>query len=330
MELIKKSITDNLRWLVEEIGYLINPILLKIKGENSQLLAFYFHALYESQEQKKLNHIDPQKNMTVKQFENFVDYFLSKGYSFIKPTDVLKGIPAEGRYVMLTFDDGYYNNLLALGVLEKYRIPAAFFITGNNIKNNTSFWWDVIYKYRTSEGVSKISIQHEQENIKHFKYDQINSYIIKTFGKNAFVPWSDIDRPMTEDEVKTLAESPYSLIGNHTLNHAILPNYTKDEIRKEFIGSNEYLKKLTGIVPSVVAFPNGNFNDSTLEVAEEVGFRVAFNATAKVNKLPENTGKMIMLNRFMSNDNNIRCYGSFYRMGYTPGILKTMIRNKFT
>ncbi|NMC37099.1 MAG: polysaccharide deacetylase family protein [Bacteroidales bacterium] len=330
MELLREKIADSIRGVVEKMGYIVNPLLLKIKGENSQLLVFYFHALYESPAHKMMEHIDPQKNMTVQQFDDFVDYFLSHGYSFIKPTDLLTGLPSDKRYVIVTFDDGYFNNMLALQVLEKYKVPASFFITGNNIRDNKSFWWDVIYKYRTSEGVSKIVIRNEQENTKHFKYDYINSYIEKTFGKDAFKPWSDIDRPMTEEEVKILAKSPYALIGNHTLNHAILPNYSGDEIRKEFAGANEYLKKLTGMEPNVVAFPNGDYNESALEVAEELGFRVAFNATASVNRLPSGSEKLILLNRFMSNDNNIRYYGSFYRLGYTPGTLRSSLKSKFT
>ncbi len=329
MEILKENIADCIRGIVEKIGYLVNPVLLKLKGENSQLLAFYFHALYESPEHKRLDHIDPQKNMTVKQFDDFVDYFLCHDYKFIKPTDLLTGLSANDRYIILTFDDGYFNNMLSLQILEKYKIPASFFITGNNIKDNISFWWDIIYKYRTKEGASKIAIRNEQENVKQYKYDYINSYIIKNFGKDSLKPWSDIDRPMTEDEVKILAKNPYTLIGNHTLNHAILTHYDKDEIRREFIGSNEYLKKLTGLVPNVVAFPNGDFNESAIEIAEELGFRVAFNATAKVNKLPADTEKLILLNRFMSNDNNIRYYGSFYRLGYTPGSLRTSIKKRF-
>jgi len=47
-----------------------------------------------------------------------------------------------------------------------------------------------------------------------------------------------------------------------------------------------------------MAFPNGDFNDSALEVAEEVGFKVVFNAIPKKNKLPVRDGNLIVLNRF--------------------------------
>jgi len=40
MELVKEKIANNIRGLVERLGYMINPILLKIIGEDSQVLVF--------------------------------------------------------------------------------------------------------------------------------------------------------------------------------------------------------------------------------------------------------------------------------------------------
>ena len=45
--------------------------------------------------------------------------------------------------VAITFDDGYADNfLLARPLLEKYRLPATFFITTGNIGQQREFWWD--------------------------------------------------------------------------------------------------------------------------------------------------------------------------------------------
>ena len=41
---------------------------------------------------------------------------------------------------MLTFDDGYYNNHLALPVLEEFDVPALFFISTNHVKQQKCFW----------------------------------------------------------------------------------------------------------------------------------------------------------------------------------------------
>jgi peptidoglycan/xylan/chitin deacetylase (PgdA/CDA1 family) len=169
--------------------------VLKIIGENNQLLVFYFHGLYNSLEQRDLNHIDPQSNMTVNQFSDFLDYFLNHNYNFINPEELLAGPILDRRYAMITFDDGYFNNLLAVDVLRKYKTSAVFFITPKNIIENRSFWWDIIYKYRFKKGNSLKKIQNEQANLKQFKNAYIDDYIIKNFGIKSFIPWSDIDRP---------------------------------------------------------------------------------------------------------------------------------------
>jgi len=325
MQLINE-INKGVRGLAETLGFIFNPLLLSIKGENSQLLVFYFHGLYQSIVQRDLNQIDPQKNMTVNQFYDFVNYFLNRNYTFIRPEDLLAGLDTRKRYAMITFDDGYYNNMLALPILEKFNIPAVFFVTADNVRENKAFWWDVIYKNRTKQGVSGLQIQNEQEMLKSSKHDYISDYILKNFGEGASIPWSDVDRPLTETEVKILSEHPHAVVGNHTFHHALLPNYTKDEIEVEILSANKYIADLTGITPSSIAFPNGYYNKIVLDVVREAGFRVAFSAVPGKNKLPIESNELLCIKRFIANNNNIKNYGSFFRLGYTPGSLYNRIK----
>ena len=326
MPSIKGNINNIVRGLVEKIGFLLNPIVLNVKGEDNQLLIFYFHGLYRSLKQKDLNHIDPQKNMTVNQFDDFIDYFLNHNYSFVKPEDLLGELNVNQHYAMITFDDGYFNNVLAVEKLRRYKIPAIFFITPKNILENKSFWWDIIYKNRYKQGTSIEKITKEQEYLKKFKHNYIEEYIKQNFGLQSYKPWSDIDRPLTEIEVKILSQDPFISFGNHTFNHAILINYNREEVEEEFINSNKFLDDLTGTTPISVAFPNGSYNKLTLDVAEKVGFIFAFNAEPKKNYLPSKKGSLVCLNRFIATTNKIEKYGSFYRLGYTPGSIYSNIR----
>jgi len=45
--------------------------------------------------------------------------------------------------IAITFDDGYIDNFTtAKPLLEKYHLPATFFITSGQIESNKEFWWD--------------------------------------------------------------------------------------------------------------------------------------------------------------------------------------------
>ena len=328
MQRIKDILNNHGPELIKNAGYLINPLILNFKKENNQLLVFYFHGLFESANQRELNHIDPQSNMTVTQFTEFIDYFLKHKYKFIKPEDLTESLGNDQPLAMITFDDGYFNNILAIEILEKYKIPALFFITTKNIQENKSFWWDILYKYRTRQGSSIEAIRHEQRSLKSFKHSSIDNYIVQNFGFEAFKPWSDIDRPFNESEIKNLSKNIYVSIGNHTHNHSILTNYTKEEIEDELRESNKILFDLTGVVPVATAFPNGNFNKLVLETTAEANFRFAFTTESKKNLLPIGRENLVCISRYMTGKTKINKIGSFYRLGYFPDILFNSLKDR--
>jgi peptidoglycan/xylan/chitin deacetylase (PgdA/CDA1 family) len=328
MAKLKESLNGLGPDLIEKIGTLINPFILNFKNEGNQLLVFYFHGLFETESQRDFHHVDPQHNMTKSQFEEFIEYFLRHNFKFIVPEDLTVGLQKNQPYAMITFDDGYYSNIMAAEVLEKYKIPGCIFISTKNVTENQSYWWDIIYKYRHKQGNSLDKIRSEQRMLKAFKHSYISDYISQNFGKEAFNPWSDIDRPFTGAEVKKISENPLISIGNHTHNHAILTNYSREEMLEELTGSNKILTDLTGMVPVSVAFPNGNYNNTLLEVTEELGFQYAFTVEPKKNQLPLESGKLICLSRYMTNTTKINKFGSFCRLGYEPDTYYTNFKNK--
>lgn len=303
---------------IEKVSNYINPVVLKFKNEHKQLLVFCFHGLFESHEQKSLNHIDPQNNMTTEQFVEFIEYFLSHNYKFIRPKDLISGLEHEQPYAMITFDDGYYNNMHALEILNKYKIPAVVFVSTKNVVENKAYWWDIIYKYRVRQNNAIEKIRREQEWLKNFKYCFIDDYILKNFGIKSFAPWSEIDRPFSKDEIKQLAKNPYIGIGNHTHNHSILTHYNEKEMKEELRVSNKILFELTNTAPLSIAFPNGNYNKMILQMTREEGFQYAFTTEPGRNLFPIENNKLTCLNRYMANTSNISRFGSFCRLGYDP------------
>lgn len=90
--------------------------------------------------------IDPwQLAVSAENFEQHLKVLERK--NIVKPLpqiiEDLKKKKINKKSVAITFDDGYEDNyLIAKPLLEKYNLPATFFITSKSINSANEFWWD--------------------------------------------------------------------------------------------------------------------------------------------------------------------------------------------
>ena len=135
---------------------------VRLRGERKGFLStFLFHGRFRDEDECRNESLDIQQVITVKQFESFIQYFRDQQYSFVGQDDILKGLNPQKKYVLITFDDGYYNNMHAIDILKKFQVPAIFFISTNHVLEQKSFWWDVILRERKKQGVAKERIAGE-------------------------------------------------------------------------------------------------------------------------------------------------------------------------
>jgi peptidoglycan/xylan/chitin deacetylase (PgdA/CDA1 family) len=92
------------------------------------------------------------------------------------------------RSIVVTFDDGYADNLYnAKPLLEKYNIPATVFVTTSGLEQNQEFWWDkldrLLLQPRTLPSLLELNInarsyQWELGEATHYSeaYFQLNSH----------------------------------------------------------------------------------------------------------------------------------------------------------
>src|SRR4051812_22398653 len=230
---------------------------LSLRREQNALMPFLFHSLFRDKREMDLNVVEPLERTTVSHFRQFIEYYLEHGYRFVSPTDLLSGLAPDGKYAMITFDDGYFNNSLARPVLEEFKVPALFFISTNHVLQNKCYWWDVFYRERTTQGATRRQIYRETVALKGLRTEQIEAQLLARFGETALTPRCDVDRPFTPTELHDFAASPFVHLGNHTANHAILTNYTPDEVRQQVETAQTALQEMTGLVPTTIAYPNG-------------------------------------------------------------------------
>ncbi len=263
------------------------------------LLTFLFHSIFENEKEIALGHIDPQQHITVDIYRQFLEYFLEAGYQFITARDLQTGLEPEGRYILATFDDGYFNNQRVLPLLQEFETPALFFIATHNVMNNECFWWDVLYRELFRQGLGRKSISAAQKSYKSLHHEEIVLRLKKEFGEDVMQPVSDIDRPFSPDELRKFADEPLVEIGNHTSHHYILDNYPTDVQREQMRACQNDLHDILQIEPFIVSYPNGNYNHQTLNEARNLGFDYGITVDKRKNYLPIKDEDKLTLGRYV-------------------------------
>ena len=184
--------------LFDSISFRISSRLFQ---EKNSLMVFAFHGLFRNENEKSLNLVDPRLWITYDDFLLFVEYYLNHDYLFVSPDDIINGLKNNAKYILITFDDGYFNNQNVLPILKKYGIPAIFFVSINHLKDNKCFWWDVLYREGIKMGMSIKEIDGLRSQLKKKKSEKCEQHLKDLFGENIYRPVCDIDRPFTLEEL---------------------------------------------------------------------------------------------------------------------------------
>ena len=241
--------------------------------------------------------------------ENFSDHLnhINKHYNPLRLLELIQAIESgtiPRRSVVITFDDGYLNNLTqALPLLEAAHIPATVFATAGFIGCDREFWWDqlshillaspsippdlslniggTVYKWHTVTIIDRQNTFSElKEVIKPLRASikgKVLDYIVNWAGVKSELR-QDF-RAMTVDELKMLARSEYIELGAHTVNHPILPTLPYNEQVDEIVKGRNLLSEMVDLPIETFAYPNGDCDDHTARIVETAGYRGACTTT---------------------------------------------------
>lgn len=165
--------------------------LFNFKSGNAIILMY--HGIVEVNSDPWSLAVSPQK------FEEQLDV-LSKYYRPISLGELRKylhkGYLPE-KSVVITFDDGYANNLYnARPILEKYDIPATVFITTGYIGQDKEYWWDELERLFIQPGdlPESLSVKISDNNY-DFYLSNYSNYSINDFNK--YKDWISKEEPPT-------------------------------------------------------------------------------------------------------------------------------------
>lgn len=200
---------------------------------------------------------------------------------------------------MVTFDDGYYDNLAyAYPILHKLKIPAVIFLATNFIGTNTPFYWDYASYcfYHTKVINAKLPVigdrswsnEIERENVLYEWIETIKK-IPEIDKKNAVekisitlgvsVPEDAFDGlHLTWQQVRELSQNGIEF-GGHTMSHPILTRISLEEAKDEIVNSKNKIEQEIGVPVISFAYPNGgetDFSQDVMRIVSEAGIPIAF------------------------------------------------------
>ncbi len=259
------------------------------------------------------------KNDFVKQLN-----YVQKHYEIISIDDFYKRFTENklnGKEVVLTFDDGYRNNLTVLApILRKRKLPFTVFITTSNISNNTLFPTSILRLTVYGSSLKKLFIptlnlefaiatkdDKKQTHKKLNKYlkestldlvEQICKDLIANFSSKEWdniISKYSVVNPLNWDEVRELISFGCT-IGSHCVKHICChSNQKEEELKYQIIESKKIIENKLGVTCNYFAYPNGDYTDRANKYVKEAGYLMGF--STEKNRIDPTNNELCTLPR---------------------------------
>lgn len=226
------------------------------------------------------------------------------------------------RLAVLTFDDGYRNNLLDLvPVLRATGAPGTVFVATEPVLNGDYLWFDRTRTAICAAGDAAVrqlalpwvralwaegppepperKLRHHLHRLRPAERQERIEELLAALPPVQPETRMDV---LTPGELRALANEPLITIGAHTHTHQVLAVCTAADAADELAENCRILEELIGYRPDTFAYPKGELGDFTIEglrVLQEAGIRAAVTTIAGLN-LPG--ANMLMLNRIPLGD----------------------------
>jgi peptidoglycan/xylan/chitin deacetylase (PgdA/CDA1 family) len=220
------------------------------------------------------------------------------------------------RSVVVTFDDGYADNLYnAKPLLERYGIPATVFVITGYVGQEREFWWDELdrlflrldalpesldlrvdgrtYRWELEEPAdpSEEAASSSRRSLHNLLWKVLRPI---TEGERQRVlhelrGWAGAEeavrpshRPLTLGEVVALGQGGLIEVGAHTVTHPALRKLPEASQRDEVSGSKAWLEEILNCPVNGFSYPYGNLSEQTVSIVREAGFSCACSTQADI------------------------------------------------
>ena len=237
--------------------------------------------------------IDPDNDIPAGIFEEQMRY-LYKNCKVVSMDHLCNSIrnnsPIEPRTVVITFDDGYRNNLEnAAKILREYKLPAIIYLATGYIDRGETQWIDELYtyfKYRNFDylelsdlGKFNLSTYQNFEEV----YDRLKRLLIESDMvdrrrlldqvKEQLCPSSEPPRLTLnwQELFERLKDYPNISIGVHTDNHIDLTSVGQESVDYQITQSVSSVQIKSGLEVKHFSYPYGRWNQAVRSRVEQAG-----------------------------------------------------------
>jgi len=213
--------------------------------------------------------------------------------------------------LVLTFDDGYYDNYThGFALARELQIPFTIFLIPGYIETGEPFWWREGERLVRDSQVDVATIEGHAYHLEQLEESRALAQIIDTRARyarsvaeresflagtrRALGVFSSVGEdeealPLTWAQVREMEESGIVSFGAHTMHHPIL-GYLADpaEVQQEVVECRRVLEQQLGHAVRTFAYPVGkleHISEEGLQAVKEAGYRWALTTIEELNNL---------------------------------------------
>ena len=206
-----------------------------------------------------------------KTFEKDLQYINDNGYTTIFMTDLINYVyenaPLPEKPIIITFDDGYYNNYLyAFDLVKKYNWKMVLFPIGSCTD-----------KFSESED--------KNANYSHCTWDNLNEMISSghvEVQNHSYNLHSSSSSNLCSKKRKGESKEAYK------------KRFTEDLMKMQ-----QKITDNTGFTPNTFTYPFGAKCEYSVELLKEMGFKASLDCEEKINKVSKQPDSLYCLHRFL-------------------------------
>ncbi|WIY54036.1 polysaccharide deacetylase family protein [Devosia sp. YIM 151766] len=237
---------------------------------------------------------------------DFLDFCLERlrdlGLDIVSMDEALERLaaPKRGRrFVVLTFDDAYRDNLRhALPILQRHEAPFTLYVPTAFVDGVGQLWWQAIEDIIARQDALAFTENGDTEYVDTRTIAEKNDAFNRLYWRLRKLPEPerlallaeftgnygyDLDRQcrdliMDWQELRLFAGDPLCTIGAHTVNHYELAKLPAEQAHNEMIQSVEVIEAQFGIRPAHFSYPLGgplSCGRREFDLARNAGFRTA-------------------------------------------------------